>query len=102
LNISNRKFTLPSELAVKHKVVEEEVFRSGGEAKGLKDACFEVGTRGMDELITARSHLKESGGKIVPKEVIPLFLAAVSALIRQILPYGSSFIGFSPWFGTCV
>jgi NADH dehydrogenase [ubiquinone] 1 alpha subcomplex assembly factor 6 len=60
-------------------VVEEEVFRVGGEAKGLKDAAFEIGTRGMDEMITARSHLNETGGKVDPASVMPLFLAAVSS-----------------------
>jgi hypothetical protein len=63
---------------VKNGLVEEQVFRDGGETKGLRDACFEIGTRGMDELITARSHLKETGGKVVPGEVMPLFLSAVS------------------------
>jgi NADH dehydrogenase [ubiquinone] 1 alpha subcomplex assembly factor 6 len=57
--------------------VEEEVLRKGSEAKGVKDGCWDVGTRGMDELITARRDLKESGGKVVPAGVMPLFLAAV-------------------------
>lgn len=78
LQISNRKFTIPRDIALKNKLVEEQVFRDGQEAKGLRDACFEIGTRGMDELITARSHLKSSGGKVVPGEVMPLFLSAVS------------------------
>lgn len=79
LNINNLQFSIPRDLALKHGVVEEEVFRIGGEAKGVKDACFEIGTRGMDELITARSHLKETGGKIVPGSVMPVFLSAVPA-----------------------
>lgn len=65
---------------MKNGLVEEQVFRDGGESKGLRDACFEIGTRGMDELITARSHLKETGGKVVPGEVMPLFLSAVSSI----------------------
>lgn len=77
-SLSNRKFTIPRDIAVKHKLVEEQVFRQGDGAPGFKDACFEIGTRGMDELITTRSHLKESGGKIEPQSVMPLFLGAVS------------------------
>ncbi|KAH8078235.1 isoprenoid synthase domain-containing protein [Filobasidium floriforme] len=79
LHVSNRRFTLPRDIALKNGLVEEQVFRDGGETKGLRDACFEIGTRGMDELITARSHLKETGGKVVPGEVMPLFLSAVPA-----------------------
>lgn len=79
-SLSNRKFTIPRDIAVKHKLVEEQVFRQGDDAPGFKDACFEIGTRGMDELITTRSHLKESGGKVEPQSVMPLFLAAVSRL----------------------
>jgi hypothetical protein len=80
LQVSNRRFTLPRDIALKNGLVEEQVFRDGGETKGLRDACFEIGTRGMDELITARSHLKETGGKVVPGEVMPLFLSAVSSI----------------------
>jgi NADH dehydrogenase [ubiquinone] 1 alpha subcomplex assembly factor 6 len=39
-------------------VIEEEVFRKGAEAAGLKDAVFEVATRASDHLITARQMLK--------------------------------------------
>lgn len=74
---------LPREILAKYGVVEEEVYRSGGEAKGLTDACFEVGTRGMDELITARSHLKTDGGKVKPEVVMPIFLSAVSVSLRS-------------------
>jgi NADH dehydrogenase [ubiquinone] 1 alpha subcomplex assembly factor 6 len=83
LQISNRKFTVPRDIALKNGLVEEQVFRDGQDAKGLRDACFEIGTRGMDELITARSHLKETGGKVDPQAVMPLFLSAVSSLYRN-------------------
>jgi NADH dehydrogenase [ubiquinone] 1 alpha subcomplex assembly factor 6 len=39
-------------------VKEEEVFRLGAEAPGLKDAIFKVATRSNDHLITAREMLK--------------------------------------------
>jgi NADH dehydrogenase [ubiquinone] 1 alpha subcomplex assembly factor 6 len=78
LNTSKRISTLPREVTVKHGLVDEELFRNGAGAKGLQDACFEIGTRGMDELITARSHLKSSKGKIDPRAATPVFLSAVS------------------------
>lgn len=73
-----RQVNLPSDVCAKHGVVEEQVLRKGSEAKGVRDACFEIGTRGMDELITARRDLKGTSGKVVPKEAMPLFLSAVS------------------------
>ncbi|KAI5452807.1 hypothetical protein NCC49_000552 [Naganishia albida] len=79
LNTSKRISTLPRDVTVKHGLVDEELFRNGAGAKGLQDACFEIGTRGMDELITARSHLKSSGGKVDPRAATPVFLSAVPA-----------------------
>ncbi|WVN89084.1 uncharacterized protein L203_104300 [Cryptococcus depauperatus CBS 7841] len=74
-----RQTNIPADLCEKHGLVEEELFRKGAQAKGLKDACWEIGTRGMDELITARRDLKENGGKVVPRHVMPIFLSAVPA-----------------------
>ncbi|KAK4688755.1 NADH dehydrogenase [ubiquinone] 1 alpha subcomplex assembly factor 6, partial [Tremellales sp. Uapishka_1] len=76
---SKRTINIPSEICFKHGVVEEEVLRRRTDAKGLKDACWEIGTRGMDELITARRDLKQTNGKVVPGSVMPLFLSAVPA-----------------------
>ncbi|WVF67886.1 hypothetical protein IAT40_002647 [Kwoniella sp. CBS 6097] len=76
---SKRTINLPADICEKHGIVEEEVLRKGAEASGLRDACWTVGTRGMDELITARRDLKETGGKVVPSGVMPLFLSAVPA-----------------------
>ncbi|WVQ86234.1 hypothetical protein IAT38_008402 [Cryptococcus sp. DSM 104549] len=76
---SKRQVNLPAELCEKHGIVEEELLRKGAEAKGFRDACWEVGTRGMDELITARRDLKETGGKVVPGSAMPIFLSAVPA-----------------------
>ena len=77
---SKRQLNLPSDICETHGIVEEDVLRNGPRATGLRDGCLEVGTRGMDELITARRDLKESNGKVVPPHVMPLFLAAVSIL----------------------
>ncbi|WWD20847.1 hypothetical protein CI109_105324 [Kwoniella shandongensis] len=76
---SKRQINIPSDLAEKHSIVEEQVLRKGAEATGIRDACWDIGTRGMDELITARRDLKETGGKVVPSTVMPLFLSAVPA-----------------------
>jgi len=76
--VNKRQVSIPADLAGKYGIVEEDVLRNGGSAKGLKDACYEIGTRGMDELITARREVKGDGGKVVPTEVMPLFLSAVS------------------------
>lgn len=83
LNTSKRISTLPRDVTVKHGLVDEELFRNGAGAKGLQDACFEIGTRGMDELITARSHLKSSGGKVDPRAATPVFLSAVSLSLQS-------------------
>lgn len=62
----------------RHGVVEEDVLRNGSAAKGVRDAVYEIGTRGMDELITARRECKGAGGRIEPKVARPVFLSAVS------------------------
>jgi NADH dehydrogenase [ubiquinone] 1 alpha subcomplex assembly factor 6 len=49
---------LPLDVMVQAGVKEEEVFRRGAEAPGLRDAVFAVATRASDHLITARSMLE--------------------------------------------
>ncbi|KAF9700114.1 hypothetical protein EKO04_001831 [Ascochyta lentis] len=48
---------LPLDVMAEANVREEDVFRLGGEAPGLKDAVFAVATRANDHLITAREML---------------------------------------------
>lgn len=50
--------TLPLDIMAKSGVREEDVYRQGGNAPGLKDAVFEVATRASDHLITARTMLE--------------------------------------------
>ncbi|KAI9671440.1 MAG: hypothetical protein M1831_004349 [Alyxoria varia] len=45
---------LPLDVMARCGVREEDVFRKGAEAAGLRDAVFEVATRASDHLITAR------------------------------------------------
>lgn len=71
---------IPAEVTAKHGVSQEEVFRYGGEAKGVDEAVFEFATVANDHLMTAREMLKgdsRSGGK-VPDRARPVFLSAVS------------------------
>lgn len=92
LNTSKRLTTLPRELAVKHGLVDEDLFRNGAAAQGLQDVCFEIGTRGMDELITARSHLRASHGKIDPSAATPVFLSAVSWSSHSLTPNPADYL----------
>ncbi|KAF9533111.1 isoprenoid synthase domain-containing protein [Crepidotus variabilis] len=74
-----RHLVIPAEITSKHKTVQEEVFRYGPEANGIEDAVFDFATLAHDHLVTARSMLvNEEGtnGKI-PKEAMPVFVAAV-------------------------
>ena len=48
---------LPLDIMAEHGVIEEQVFREGASAPGLKDAVFAVATRANDHLITAREML---------------------------------------------
>lgn len=75
---SKRQINIPHDISQKHGIVEEEVLRKGAEAKGVRDGLLEIGTRGMDELITARRELKGNGGKVDPRIALPVFLSAVS------------------------
>ncbi|KAJ4343675.1 hypothetical protein N0V95_006578 [Ascochyta clinopodiicola] len=50
---------LPLDVMAEANVREEDVFRLGGEAPGLKDAVFTVATRANDHLITAREMLSK-------------------------------------------
>ena len=49
--------TLPLDVMASTGLREEDVFRQGAEAPGLRDAVFQVATRASDHLITARSML---------------------------------------------
>ncbi|KAL3423311.1 squalene/phytoene synthase [Phlyctema vagabunda] len=49
---------LPLDIMAEAGVKEEEVFRLGANAPGLKDAIFTVATRANDHLITAREMVK--------------------------------------------
>ena len=73
---------IPAEITARHGVSQEEVFRKGGNAKGIDDAVFEFATVANDHLITAREMFKETGGK-VPGPARPVFLSAVRATVHR-------------------
>lgn len=50
--------TLPLDVMAETGLKEEDVFRLGADAPGLRDAVFAVATRASDHLITARQMLK--------------------------------------------
>lgn len=54
-----RVVNLPLDVISQNGVREEDIFRNGAQAEGLRDAIFAVATRASDHLITARSLLKE-------------------------------------------
>ncbi|KAI0071696.1 hypothetical protein K474DRAFT_1686957 [Panus rudis PR-1116 ss-1] len=74
------RLVIPAEITAKHGVNQEEVFRQGGNAKGIDDAVYEFATVANDHLITAREMFKESGGK-VPGQARPVFLSAIPAAL---------------------
>jgi NADH dehydrogenase [ubiquinone] 1 alpha subcomplex assembly factor 6 len=59
-NVGGRQgaITLPLDVMAQAGVKEEDVFRHGADASGLRDAVFTVATRASDHLITAREMLK--------------------------------------------
>ena len=51
--------TLPLDIMAEAGLRDEDVFRKGAEAEGLRDAVFKVATRASDHLITARSMMHQ-------------------------------------------
>lgn len=54
----SRRLILPAEYLFAHGVVEEDVYRRGADAKGLRDAVFDTATRAHDYIITAQTLLR--------------------------------------------
>jgi len=75
-HVASRRLVIPAEVTSKHGVNQEEVFRYGGEAKGISDAVFDFATRANDNLLVAR----EMFGKLDPglqRAGLPVFLIGV-------------------------
>jgi len=73
---SKRQLYLPAEVTAKHGLSQENVFRHGGEAKGIEDAVFDLASMANEHVGTARGMFE---GKI-PDEAMPVFLSAVRTL----------------------
>ncbi|KAG9295945.1 hypothetical protein G9A89_011797 [Geosiphon pyriformis] len=71
--VSKRRMLLPADILAKHKISQEEIFRSGPVAR-LEDAVFELATIAHDHLLTARTFLSE-----VPKQAMPALLSVTSS-----------------------
>ncbi|KAG8214480.1 isoprenoid synthase domain-containing protein, partial [Butyriboletus roseoflavus] len=61
---------VPAEITAKHGVNQQEVLTKGRSSKALEEAVFEFATIANDNLLTARSMFRETGGK-VPTEAMP-------------------------------
>ncbi|KAI9000184.1 Squalene/phytoene synthase [Gaertneriomyces semiglobifer] len=70
-HVAERRFHLPSDIMAKHSLSTEAVFRTGPSHE-LEEVVFEVATAANDQLITARSHLKDC-----PPTAFPVLLSAV-------------------------
>lgn len=99
LQDSTRRLSLPRDYLQKHSVVQEDVLRHGGAAKGFRDAVFDTATRANDYLITARTTMKkELNGGRVGKEARPALVGAtvVPFLLNRLEAY--DFDPFVPAF----
>lgn len=77
-SIGRQQNPLPSAICAANALSDEELFRDPGGRKA-RDAVFELATRGMDEMITARRDLKDWAGSVKPAAAMPVFLASVPA-----------------------
>lgn len=68
---------IPAEITAKHSVIQEEVFRKGGAARGIEDAVYDFACIANGHLNSAREMFEANGGKVPPRAA-PIFLAGVS------------------------
>ncbi|KAG8761633.1 hypothetical protein FRC14_000017 [Serendipita sp. 396] len=74
---SKRRLFLPAELTAKRGVNHEEVFRQGGNAKGISDAVYELACMANEHINTARGMFQ---GQRLPLEALPVLLTAVPTI----------------------
>ncbi|KAF8555226.1 hypothetical protein OG21DRAFT_1411189 [Imleria badia] len=73
---SKGMMVIPAEITARHGVSQQEVLTKGGTSKALEEAVFEFATIANDNLLTARSVFRETGGR-VPEEAMPVFALAI-------------------------
>lgn len=76
---SRGHLVIPADIAAKHNVRQEDVFR-GRPAAGLEDAVYEFAVAANDHLLTARAVFERQGGR-VPRAAMPVFLTGVSPAV---------------------
>ncbi|BGP19911.1 hypothetical protein JCM10213_008614 [Rhodosporidiobolus nylandii] len=74
---ARRVNVIPLEVAARHQLSEEALFRRGPEAEGLQDAVATLAGIAEAELRTARQCFDGTNG--VPKRAVPVFLSATPA-----------------------
>jgi NADH dehydrogenase [ubiquinone] 1 alpha subcomplex assembly factor 6 len=72
---------IPAEITARHGVSQEEVFRRGAEAEGVRDAVWEFASTANEQLNVARDTFRAGGDGKVPRGAMPVFLAGVRRLI---------------------
>ena len=59
-------------------MVQEDIFRQGGNAKGIDDVVYEVASMAHDHLRSARGILEQEEAGKAPAQIWPVFSSAVS------------------------
>ncbi|WFC96308.1 mitogen-activated protein kinase kinase [Malassezia brasiliensis] len=89
---------LPLEYLLEFNVTQEDVFRNGIHAHGLRDAIFYTATRANDYLITARTQLRDAYGSCMPEAAVAPMLMAVHTreFLKRLEKYD-----FNPYDARC-
>ena len=82
---SQGRMVIPAEITARHGVSQEEVFRRGGQAKGIDDAVFDFATAANDNLQTCTQILKSE--ERVPDRAKAVFLNAVCRTSLFLCPH---------------
>ncbi|KAG8887292.1 hypothetical protein FRB98_000278 [Tulasnella sp. 332] len=90
---SKRRMIIPADLSSKNGVQEEDVFRCGGSAEGIKDAVYDFATVANNHLLTAREMFKDEG---VAEAAMPVFLHAVPISSYLVNLEKANFDAFDP------
>lgn len=84
--ITRNELPLPLDICTRHSLVQEEVFRRGPDAQGIKDVVLEVATHANDHLNTARKYVQELRSK--DKELLG---SAFCVFLSAVYPAGNKF-----------
>jgi NADH dehydrogenase [ubiquinone] 1 alpha subcomplex assembly factor 6 len=93
---SHGRLVVPAEITARHGVRDEDVFRHGGEAKGIDDAVYELACVAHGHLGAAREMFAGQEGGKVPARAAPVFLAGVPVASYLGRLEAADFDAFSP------